>query len=49
MIPLTSESSKVLSKPDRNGFRCSSPLAALIIDPPLSLSNMSVLRVNTEV
>ena len=42
MISLTSESSRALSNPGRNGFRCSSPLEALIFDLLLSLSNRNV-------
>ena len=42
MISLTSESSRALSSPGRNGFRCSSPLAPLIFGLLSSLSNRSV-------
>ena len=48
MISLTSESSRALSNPGRNGFRCSSPLAALIICPPPSLSNRNNLGADSE-
>ena len=36
MISDTSGSSSTSSKPGRNGFRCSSPLATLTTAPPLS-------------
>ena len=49
MISLTAGSSRALSRPGRNGFRCSSPLAALIIAPRLWLSNTVALRVDSEV
>ena len=47
MISLTSGSSRALSKPGRNGLRCSSPLATLIFGPPPSLSNRSVRLVDS--
>ena len=48
MISLTSESSRALSNPGRNGFRCSSPLAALITGLLSSLSNSSVPGADSE-
>ena len=48
MISLTSGSSRALSSPGRNGFRCSSPLAALITGLLSSLSNRSVLGADSE-
>ena len=48
MISLTSESSRALSNPGRNGFRCSSPLAVLITGLLSLLSNRSVLRADSE-
>ena len=49
MISLTSGSSRAFSSPGRNGFRCSSPLAALITGLLSSLSNRSVRGADSEV